>query len=686
MSKTEPIATHKLQAIRNIGVIAHIDAGKTTVTERLLFCAGRSFKMGEVHDGQAVMDWMPQERERGITITAAATSFAWRDSEIHLIDTPGHVDFTIEVERSLRVLDGAVAVFDAVAGVEPQSETVWRQADHYAVPRIAYVNKMDRTGADFVAVLASLRSHFADQQFAALQWPIGEGEDFDGVYDLLGQQALRWADPEDPRAVTTSMGLPAEIEVHRTALIELLANHDDALAEVWLLGQEPKLTELMRALRTATLAGQLVPVLCGAALRNQGITPLLDAVVDFLPSPLDVPPVHGTHPHTHAAEVRHADSEGPLCALAFKVSALDEGRRFVFLRIYSGTLSEGDEIWNASRQVHERITRLVLLHAAQKTRVQTLGAGHICAVAGLKKTMTGDTLADVRHPIVLESLEAYEAVVSQAFEPQRHADREALLGSLAQMADEDPTLRVREDTQTGEILVSGMGELHLEVAADRLQREHNLAVRIGKPQVLLREAITMAAQAQGVFERSSDAGEMYGSVVLRVEPLPRGQGVEFRIDPLVTDKRFNQGEVPALCRQGAENALSGGALQGYPLGDVRVTLLAATWKDGASKPAAYEVAAGRAVRAACEQAGAILLEPIMAIEVAVPVDFLGEALATLSARHGQVHNVVELASSARQVVAEAPLRQMFGYATELRSATQGRATFTMRFARYDQAG
>ncbi|MBI5608275.1 MAG: elongation factor G, partial [Deltaproteobacteria bacterium] len=481
-------------------------------------------------------------------------------------------------------------------------------------------------------------------------------------------------------------GLPPEQEARRAELVELLANGDDALADAWLQGREPELAELLAALRKGTLAGQLVPVLAGAALRNQGIPPLLDAVVDFLPSPLDVPPVPGHHPRTQAAEERRADSEGPLCALAFKVSALDEGRRFVFLRIYSGTLSEGDEVWNASRQVHERITRLVLLHAAQKNRVQSLGAGHICAVAGLKKTMTGDTLADVHHPIVLELLTAYEAVISQAFEPQRHADRDALLEALARMADEDPTLRVREDAQTGEILVSGMGELHLEVAADRLQRENNLAVRIGKPQVLLREAITGAARAHGVFERTSEQGDLFGAVEVRVEPLPRGQGNEFHIDSGVTDKRFNQGEVAALCRQGALGALNGGALQGYPLGDVRVTLLGATWKDGLSKPAAYEVAAGRAVRAACEQAGPILLEPIMAIEVSVPVDFLGEALATLAARRGQVRDVVDAPANARLVQAEAPLRQMFGYATELRSATQGRATFTMRFDRYDQAG
>ncbi|MFZ4580001.1 MAG: elongation factor G [Myxococcota bacterium] len=686
MSAPDVIATRKLGTIRNIGVVAHIDAGKTTVTERLLFVSGRSFKMGEVHDGEAAMDWMPQERERGITITAAATSFAWRGCDVHLIDTPGHVDFTIEVERSLRVLDGAIVVLDGVAGVEPQSETVWRQADRWEVPRVVFVNKMDRAGADFARLLADLRAHFPTRTFAPIQWPLGQADELEGVVDLIEGQVLRFPDPDDPRQIEGTSGLSAELAEHRAELVEALAEVDDGLADAWLNGREVGADELRKVVRSTTLSGKVVPVLCGAALRNIGLPQLLDAVVDLLPSPLDVPPVQGEHPRTGEHQTRQADPDGPLCALAFKVSSLDEGRRFVFLRIYSGSVAEGDEVWNAGRQCTERVSRLVLLHANQKTRVMRVGAGHICAVMGLKKTVTGDTLADTRHPIVLEALQNHESVVSQAIEPEAQKDRDDLIEAMNRLCDEDPTLRTREDTQTGELLLSGMGELHLEVAVDRLRREAGLQVHVGRPQVMLREALTKSAEAEGTFERHGEGIELYGHVRVRVEPLARGEGNRFTIDPNVGDRRFLSGEIPALCKQGAEDALSSGALESYPLGDVHVTLLSATWKDGHSKPLAYQVATVRAVRDACAAAGPVLLEPIVALEVTAPVDFLGEALSSVATRHGEVRDVLDTVDGARIVVAEAPLRKMFGYSNELRSLTQGRASFTMRFVRYDRAG
>lgn len=675
----------KLKQIRNIGVIAHIDAGKTTVTERMLFVAGRSFKMGEVHDGQAVMDWMDQERERGITITAAATSFSWRQAEIHLIDTPGHVDFTVEVERSLRVLDGAVVVLDAVAGVEPQTETVWRQADRWEVPRLVFVNKMDRPGADYARVISDLREHFGAQAMLPIQWPLGQGEDLRGVVDLLGGQTLEYPDPQDPRMVIATAGLDAEMAARRAELIEAVANLDDQLADAWLSGREPTQGQLTAALRRATLAGTGVPVLCGAALGNVAVSPLLDAIVDFLPSPLDVPAVQGHHPKTHAAEERHPDVDAPLCALAFKVSALDEGRRFVFLRIYAGSLAEGDEVYNASRQVSERITRLVLLHAAQKTRVPRVDAGQICAVTGLKKTMTGDTLADARHPIVLEPLEPHLAVVSQAIEPETNKDRDALVEALQRLVDEDPTLHLHEDAQTGELVLGGMGELHLDVVVERLRRETGLTVRSGRPQVMLQETVTRAGQARGVLERHGEGGDLFGAVEVRVEPLPRGAGVTFAVDPALTDRHFSQGELPALCRQGALDALRAGVVAGYPLTDVAVTLRSAVWRDGESKAIAYQAATAKAVRDACLAASPVLLEPVVALEISVPVDFLGDTLAAVASRGGDVLDVRDLPSGARAVMAEAPLRRMFGFATELRSHTQGRAGYTMRFARHDAA-
>ncbi len=684
-----------LRMVRNLGIMAHIDAGKTTVSERLLFVAGRSYRMGEVHDGEAVLDWMPQERERGITITSAATSMGWRDHELHLIDTPGHVDFTVEVERSLRVLDGAVAVFDAANGVEPQSETVWRQADRWQVPRIAFANKMDRVGADFAKTLASLRQHFGaspqGKKIAAVQWPLGSEGDLQGCADLVHRRQLRFPDEEDPRVVTEEPGLTADQEQRRQELIEVLADADEAVADAYLEGRDLDPSELSQAIRRATIAGQFVAVLCGSALRNCGIPPLLDAICAWLPSPLDVPAIAGVHPRSGETERRPADAQGPLCALAFKVSALDEGRRFVFLRLYSGTLREGDEVWNPARGVSEKVSRLLLLHAVQKTRVISVAAGQICAVMGLKKTMTGDTLADTHHPLILETLTDYEPVISQAIEPAALKDREGLIEALAKLTDEDPTLRSGEDKETGELILSGMGELHLEVAVDRLRRTFGLDVRAGKPQVMLRETVGKTAEATGTFERHlaerhGEEVQLFGSVRVRVEPRPRGAGFEFAVDAGLLDRHFQQGETAQACRQGAHDAMQAGVVEGYPLDDLRVTLLEGHWRDGQSRPMAYQIATAKAVREAVLKAGPVMLEPIMAIEVTAPAEYLGDALATLSSRRGVVSDVLERAAGLRVVQAEAPLRQMFGYASELRSQTQGRASFSMHFARFDRAG
>ena len=502
----------RMRAIRNIGIMAHIDAGKTTLTERLLFVAGRTHKMGEVHEGFAVMDWMELERERGITITSAVTRLEWRGHELHLIDTPGHVDFTIEVERSLRVLDGAVAVFDAAHGVEPQSETVWRQANRYRVPRIAFANKMDRVGADLGLTLASLRHHFPDHAVAAVQRPLGAEAAFTGFEDLVARRTVRFLDAEDPRAFAAEPGISAAGEADRQALLAALADHDEAAADAVLSDRDLDEGALRAAIRRATLSGRFVPLLCGSALRNKGIPQVLEAVCDYLPSPLDVPPPVGVHPDTGEEERRPADEAAPLLALAFKVSLLDEKRRYVFLRVYSGRIAEGDAVWNASQRTFEKVGRVLLMHAAQKERVPFLGAGQLFAVIGLKTTRTGDTLTDKGHPLLLERLSSYDPVISEAIEAPSQKERDLLLEALARIADEDPTFRSGEDPDTGQLLVSGMGELHLEVVAERLRREFGLAVRTGQPQVLLREAITSPASAEATFQRTLEDEEIFGQV------------------------------------------------------------------------------------------------------------------------------------------------------------------------------
>ncbi len=679
-------AAKRMRAIRNLGIMAHIDAGKTTVTERLLFVAGRTHKMGEVHEGQAVMDWMELERERGITITSAVTSLAWRGHELHLIDTPGHVDFTIEVERSLRVLDGAVAVFDAAHGVEPQSEAVWRQADHWKVPRLAFANKMDRVGADLEATLASMRARFPGHAIAAVQRPLGAEAAFTGFEDLVARTTVRFPDGDDPRAFTSEPGLGPEGEAARRILLETLADHDDAAAEAVLSDRDLDGPALGEAIRRAVLGGRFVPLLCGSALHNKGIPQLLDAVCDWLPSPLDVAPPVGTAPAGgEPPPARPADEAGPLLALAFKVSLLDERRRFVFLRLYAGRLAEGDEVWNASLGRSERVARILLMHAAQKTRVPQAAAGQIVAVMGLKETRTGDTLCDRAHPVVLERLGLHAPVVSQAIEAGSQGEREPLLEALARIADEDPTFTSGEDPETGQLLVSGMGELHLEVVAERLRREFGLAVRLGRPQVVLRETVSAVGQGEATFERVVEDAAVWAQVSARVAPRERGAGLSVEVDPALAALPFARPELLEFMKAGAREAAEAGVLEGHPLQDLAVTLTGAAWREGASRPFAYKVAAAAAVRQAAARAAPVLLEPVAALSVVTPAEHLGDVIAGVDRRGGTVLDVTERGAASREVKAEAPLRRLFGYATDLRSATQGRAVFTLRFDRFDVA-
>ncbi|HET6439210.1 MAG TPA: elongation factor G [Anaeromyxobacter sp.] len=676
-------AERRMRAIRNIGIMAHIDAGKTTLTERLLFVAGRTHKMGEVHEGAAVMDWMDLERERGITITSAVTRLEWAGHELHLIDTPGHVDFTIEVERSLRVLDGAVAVFDAAHGVEPQSETVWRQADRYRVPRIAFANKMDRVGADFEMTLASLRRHFPDHAIAPVHRPLGTEAAFEGIEDLVLRRTIRFGDPDDPRDFQVSEGITPQGEEARQALVEAVADHDDPTAEAVLDNRPVEPEALRAAIRRVTLAGRFVPLLAGAALRNRGIPQVLDAVCDYLPSPLDVPPPVGHNPNTGEDESRPVGDSGPLLALAFKVSLLDERRRHVFVRVYSGRMAEGEAVWNASQGRFDKVGRVLLMHAVQKERVPALGAGQIFAVVGLKETRTGDTLTDKAHPLVLERLSTYEPVISQAIEAGSQKDREVLLEALARIADEDPTFRFGEDADTGQLLFSGMGELHLEIVAERLRREFGLSVRTGPPQVLLREALTAEADGEATFERTLEEGELFGQVSVRVGPLARGGGFRFALVPEVAALPFLREEVRRMLEDGAREAAEAGALEGHPLQDVRVTVTGATWREGSSKPFTYKIACADAVRSAAARASPVILEPLMRLEILAPSEFLGEVISSVDRRKGTVLDVADRGAAVKGIQGEAPLRRLFGYATELRSLTQGRALFTMRFDRYD---
>jgi elongation factor G len=674
-----------LARTRNIGIMAHIDAGKTTTTERILYYTGVNYKMGEVHEGSATMDWMPQEQERGITITSAATTCQWADHRINIIDTPGHVDFTVEVERSLRVLDGAIAVFDAVAGVEPQTETVWRQADKYEVPRICFVNKMDRIGADFTRCVDMIVDRLG-ATVAVIQLPIGVESSFVGVVDLLEMKALVWGEEGSSRGESyTSVEIPANLTEKaveaRATLVDVLATFDDSITEKFLNEEEIPASLLRTALRRATISGQAVPVLCGAAFKNKGVQPMLDAVVNYLPSPLDVPPTKGKDLKGEKDLERLADDKEPLSALAFKIMADQHLGKLVFARIYSGMLAQGDTVLNSTRDRKERIGRIVQMHANHREPRDVAYAGDIIALVGLKHTTTGDTLCDVHDPIVLERLDFPEPVIHVAVEPKTKADQDKLSRALQTLSEEDPTFRVHGDEDTGQTIIGGMGELHLEVLVDRMLREFRVDANVGKPQVAYRETIRSAIEkVEHRYVRQTGGRGQYGHVVLNLEPTGPGGGYEFvdKITGGVIPKEY----IPAV-DAGIQDAMQSGVLAGFPTVDLRATLVYGSYHDVDSSEMAFKIAASMCFKEACRRAHPVLLEPIMAVEVVTPEDYLGDVIGDLASRRGHVEGMDQRANN--QVVrAEVPLAEMFGYATDVRSRTQGRATYTMQFRSYQE--
>ncbi len=683
MSTVQPQMTEArsvlLQRTRNIGIIAHIDAGKTTTTERILFYTGKVHRPGEVHEGTATMDWMVQERERGITITAAATTCFWRDHRINIIDTPGHVDFTVEVERSLRVLDGGVVVFDGVQGVEPQSETVWRQADKYRVPRICFINKLDRIGANYVRAIEMIRERLRAQP-AAIQWPIGLESEFRGIIDLIEFRAKIYHDDLGQHIEDTEVP-PEYVEVAqewRHKLIEQIVETDEELMLRYLEGEEPTPEELRRALREATIRGQLYPVLCGSALKNKGVQLLLDAIVDYLPSPLDIPPVKGTHPVTGEELTREADDEAPFAALAFKIQSDPHVGRLTYVRVYSGRLHSSSYVYNSTKGERERISRLLRMHANHREEVEWIGAGDICAVIGLKKTFTGDTLCDPDHPILLEPIQFPEPVISVAVEPKTRADQDKLAIALQRLAEEDPTFQVRTDPESGQTIISGMGELHLEVIVDRMQREFKVAANIGRPQVAYKETITRPVRVEGRFVRQTGGRGQYGHVWLELEPLPRGSGFVFedRIVGGVVPKEY----IPAV-EAGIREAMQSGGVSGYPVIDLKAVLVDGSYHEVDSSEMAFKIAASMALKEGVRRGNPVILEPIMRVEVVVPEEFTGDVIGDLNARRGRIEGM-EMRAGAQVIRAMVPLATMFGYATDLRSMTQGRGTYTMEFDHY----
>ena len=669
-----------LERVRNIGIIAHIDAGKTTTTERILFYTGRTHRMGTVDEGTTVTDWMVQERERGITITAAAVTCFWRDHQINIIDTPGHIDFTAEVQRSLRVLDGAVVVFDGVAGVEPQSETVWRQARSFGVPLIAFINKMDKLGADFAHATETIRERLGANP-VTVQWPIGRESSFRGVVDLLEMHAVTWVDElgKEPVIEPIPPELADEVRELREQVLEQIVETDDDLMARYLEGEEIPAADLRRALRRATIAGTLVPVLCGSALRNKGVQPLLDAIVDYLPSPLDIPPVEGENPRTGEVETRPADVNAPLAALAFKVASDPYVGRLVYVRVYSGKLRVGSSVYNPGKGQTERIGKLLRMFARDREEIPELTAGDIGGVVGLKATFTGDTLCPPTAPIILEPIVFPEPVVFVAIEPKTAADQEQLHQALRRLAEEDPTFVVRTDENTGQTILAGMGELHLEILVDRLVREFRVEGRVGRPRVAYRETVTTRAEAEAVFDRPISGAPQYARVRLAVEPLPSGGGFRFQ-DPS-RGKLLPPPFVKAV-EEGCREAMESGVLAGYPLVDVQVTLLDGTWDAEISTELAFKVAGSMAFQRAVEEAKPVLLEPVMRTEVVVPEASLGEVIGDLNSRGATIEGMEQRPGGVRAVQAMVPLGRMFGYATDVRSLTQGRGTFTMEFHHY----
>ncbi len=672
----------ELEKTRNIGIMAHIDAGKTTTTERILFYTGVSYKMGEVHDGTAVMDWMEQEQERGITITSAATTCFWRNHRINIIDTPGHVDFTIEVERSLRVLDGAIAVFCGVGGVEPQSETVWRQADKYGVPRLAFVNKMDRVGADFPRVLKMMRDRLKSNP-VALQIPLGEEDNFRGVVDLIKMKALIY-DEGTLGSEVREEEIPADLsgiaKAYRESLFEKLADLDDDFMERYLAGESIPEGEIRALIRRGTVESKIVPVLLGSAFKNKGVQQLLDAVVDFLPSPVDKPPIAGIHPERSTKEERSPLNGSPFSALAFKIMTDPYVGQLTFVRIYSGILSSGESIYNANKGKRERIGRLVKMHADKREEIKSARSGDIVAVVGLKGTTTGDTLCAEEAPLVLEAIEFPEPVISMAIETKAKADQEKLDQGLYKLSMEDPSFRRTLDAETGQCIISGMGELHLEIIVDRLLREFGVPVRVGKPMVAYRETITQAARAEGKFIRQSGGKGQYGHVLLELEPLRSGE--KFQFVDAIKGGTIPREYIPAV-EKGIREAMESGVLAGYPMVDVKATLLDGSYHEVDSSEMAFKIAGSMGFKEGAKRAQPILLEPVMEVEVIVPEEFIGEVSGDLSSRRGKINNL-ESRNGVRAIEAKVPLAEMFGYATQLRSNTQGRATFTMQFSHYER--
>jgi elongation factor G len=678
MARTTP-----LERMRNIGIAAHIDAGKTTTTERILYYTGKSHKLGEVHEGTAVMDWMEQEQERGITITSAATTCEWRDIQINIIDTPGHVDFTAEVERSLRVLDGAVAVFDAVAGVQPQSETVWRQADKYSVPRICFINKMDRVGADFYHSVQTIIDRLKCRP-VAIQIPIGAEEKFLGIVDLVEMRGVIWHDEtlgSQYDVVDIPDDLKEKAKEYRALMIEAISEHDEALMHKFIEGETVTNDEIRAGIRKATIALQIFPVICGTAFKNKGVQTMLDAVVDYLPSPLDVPPIEGHDvDDPEKILIRHASDSEPFSALVFKIMTDPYVGQLAFFRVYSGTLKSGDHVFNVAKSRKERVGRLLRMHANKREEIQEIVSGDICAAVGLKTVSTGDTICDDEHPIVLESIDFPMPVIQLAVEPKTKADQEKMGLAIQKLAQEDPTFRVNTDPETGQTILSGMGELHLEIIVDRMMREFGVGANVGKPQVAYRETIRKHAEAEGRHIKQTGGHGQYGHVKIRVEPLPSGSGFVFENE--VTGGRVPK-EYINPTETGIKEALEGGILAGYPMSDIQVTLYDGSYHDVDSSEMAFKIAGSMAIKEAARRAKPVLLEPIMAVEVVVPEDYMGDVIGDLYSRRGRIE-ATELRGTTRIIKSMVPLSAMFGYATELRSRTQGRGSFTMHFGKYEE--
>lgn len=672
---------YPLEKTRNIGIIAHIDAGKTTVTERILFYTQKIHRIGEVHDGAATMDWMEQEQERGITITSAATTCTWNKHQINIIDTPGHIDFTAEVQRSLRVLDGGVVVFDAVAGVEPQSETVWRQADRFGVPRICFVNKMDRTGADFQRTIDMIVDRLGANP-VPIQMPIGAESNFEGVIDLIKMEAVYYLDDLGTKSDAKPIpdDLLEEAQLLHEMMVEKVAESDDELTERFLEGEEITPDELIHALRIATISGSIVPVLCGSALKNKGVQRLLDAVVNYLPSPKDVPPKIGLNPFTDKEVTVFADEKDPFVALVFKIVTDPFVGRLAYMRVYSGSLGAGSGVQNTSKDKKERVGRLLQMHANTREELKEVYAGDIAAVVGLKRTFTGDTLTDAKHPVIMESIKFPEPVISLAIEPKTKADQDRLSTALQKLAEEDPTFQVKTDENTGQTQISGMGELHLEVLVDRMRREFKVEANVGRPQVAYRETITRPAKAQGRFVRQSGGRGQFGDVVLEVEPLEKGLGFEF--ENKIVGGAIPKEYIPAV-EEGVREAMSTGIVAGYPVVDVKVVLVDGSYHEVDSSEMAFKIAGSIGFKEAMQKGAPVLLEPVMKVEVTSPEEFTGDVMGDLSSRRGQIDGMEPRAGGVTAIKSMVPLSEMFGYATDLRSNTQGRATFTMEFNHYE---